>query len=103
MDVGLQAYLAVSALLFAIGIFGVLSRRNTLTILMSIELIFNAANINFAAFNRYLYPDRPWGQAMAVFVIAIAAAEAAVGLGLVLTIYRNFKTVLMENLNVLKG
>ena len=93
----------VGAALFALGLFGVLARRNVLTVLMSVELIFNAANINFVAFNRYLHPDQPWGQAFTLFVIAIAAAEAVVGLALVLAVYRNFKTVLAENLNLLKG
>jgi NADH:ubiquinone oxidoreductase subunit K/NADH:ubiquinone oxidoreductase subunit 6 (subunit J) len=101
--VGLHAYLVVSALLFAIGLYGILARRNMLILLMSIELIFNAANINFVAFNRFLHPGQVWGQAFTLFVIAIAAAEAVVGLALVLTIYRNFKTVLTENLNILKG
>lgn len=99
----LYGTLLVSALLLAIGIFGVLSRRNMLTVLMSIELIFNAANLNFVAFNRFLHPGQPWGQAVALFIIAIAAAEAVVGLALVLVIYRNFKTVLTENLDLLKG
>lgn len=99
----LYGMLLVSALLFAIGIFGVLARRNMLTVLMSIELIFNAANLNFVAFNRFLHPGQPWGQAVVLFIIAIAAAEAVVGLALVLVIYRNFKTVLTENLDLLRG
>ncbi|MGQ0644252.1 MAG: NADH-quinone oxidoreductase subunit NuoK [Elusimicrobiota bacterium] len=99
----LEGYLAVSALLFGIGLYGVLARRNMLTVLMSIELIFNAANLNFVAFNRFLHPGRPWGQGATLFIIALAAAEAVVGLALVLTIYRNFKTVLTEDLNILKG
>jgi len=101
--VGLKSFLAVSAVLFGIGLFGVLSRRNVLTVLMSIELIFNAATINFVAFNRYLYPGVPWGNGSALFVIAIAAAEAAVGMALVLVVFRNFKTVFMERLDILSG
>jgi NADH:ubiquinone oxidoreductase subunit K len=101
--IGLQPYLAVSALLFGIGLFGIVARRNVLTVLMSIELIFNSANLNFVAFNRFLHPGQPWGQAVVIFIIAIAAAEAVVGLALVLTIYRNFKTVFLENLNILRG
>jgi len=97
------AYLMVGAGLFVIGIFGVLARRNILTVLMSIELLFNAATLNFVVFNRYLHPGIPWGQGVALFVIAVAAAEAAVGLALVLVIYRNFKTVFAENLDILKG
>lgn len=99
----LTAFLMLSAALLAIGLFGALSRRNTLGILIGIELIFNAATINFVAFNRYLHPGQPWGQGFAIFVIALAAAEAVVGLALVLTIYRNFKTVFTENLDLLKG
>jgi NAD(P)H-quinone oxidoreductase subunit 4L len=99
----LNAYLTLSALLLGLGIYGAIARRNVLSVLMGIELIFNAANINFVAFNRYLHPGQPWGQAAVIFVIAIAAAEAVVGLALILTIYRNFKTVLAENLNLLKG
>jgi NADH:ubiquinone oxidoreductase subunit K len=100
---GLTGYLMVGAALLGIGIFGALSRRNILSVLIGIELMFNAANINFVAFNRYLHPGQPWGQGFAVFVIALAAAEAVVGLALVLAIYRNFKTVLAENLDLLKG
>jgi NADH:ubiquinone oxidoreductase subunit K len=94
---------AVGAVLFSLGLFGVMARRNIMTVLMSVELIFNAATINFVAFNRYLHPDAVWGQGAALFVIALAAAEAVVGMALVLVIYRNFKTVLAENLDILKG
>lgn len=101
--IGLGGYLLVSSILFSIGMFGVLARRNVLGILIGIELMFNAANINFVAFNRYLHPGQPWGQGFALFIIALAAAEAVVGLALVLAIHRNFKTVLSENLTMLKG
>lgn len=100
---GLGGYLLVSSILFSIGMFGVLARRNVLGILIGIELMFNAANINFVAFNRYLHPGQPWGQGFALFIIALAAAEAVVGLALVLAVHRNFKTVLSENLTMLKG
>jgi NADH-quinone oxidoreductase subunit K len=103
VTIGPFPYLLVSALLLAIGLYGVLARRNMLTVLMSIELIFNAANLNFVVFNRHFHPGQPWGQAITLFVIALAAAEAVVGLALVLTIYRNFKTVFAENLDILKG
>ena len=103
MTVSLYGYLLVSAGLLGIGIYGALSRRNILAVLMAVELIFNAANLNFVAFNRCLHPGRPWGQGFALFVIALAAAEAVVGLALVLTIARNFKTVLTDNLDILKG
>lgn len=100
---GLTGYLLVSAVLFSVGMFGALARRNVLGILIGIELMFNAANINFVAFNRYLHPGQPWGQGFALFIIALAAAEAVIGLALVLAVHRNFKTVLSENLTILKG
>ena len=86
----------------AIGIYGVLTRRNIIGILMSIELIFNATTINFVAFNHFLHRDRLWGQGFTIFIITIAAAEAVVGLALVLAIYRNLKTVYVEKMNILK-
>jgi NAD(P)H-quinone oxidoreductase subunit 4L len=99
----LTHYLAVSGLLFLIGIFGALTRRNIIGILMSVELMFNAANINLAAFNRFLHPGGVAGQAVAIFIITIAAAEVVVGLALVLSIYRNLDTVYVEEFNLLKG
>lgn len=99
----LYHFLALSAVLFSIGIYGVLTRRNVLGILMSIELMFNAANINLVAFNYYLHPENLWGQGFVLFVITLAAAEAVVGLSLVLAIYRNIKSVYVENMNILHG
>lgn len=103
MTLTLYHFLAVSAVLFAIGVFGVLTRRNVLGILMSIELMFNAATLNLAAFNHFLHPGALTGQAFSLFVITLAAAEAVVGLSLVLAIYRNFKTIDTEKLNLLHG
>lgn len=99
----LAHYMALSAALFLIGVFGALTRRNVIGILMGIELMFNAANINLAAFNRFLQPAGIMGQAVAVFIITIAAAEVVVGLALVLAIYRNLDTVYVEEYNLLKG
>lgn len=99
----LAHYMAVAAALFLIGVFGALTRRNIIGILMSIELMFNAANINLAAFDRYLHPTGVAGQALALFIIAIAAAEVVVGLALLLAIYRNTDTVYAEDFNLLKG
>ena len=99
----LAHYLFVSAFLFALGLFGALTRRNVIGILMSVELIFNAANLNFVAFNRFLHPDKVLGQAITLFTITIAAAEIVVGLALVLTIYRRLNTVYAEDYNLLKG
>ncbi|MBI5242425.1 MAG: NADH-quinone oxidoreductase subunit NuoK [Elusimicrobia bacterium] len=99
----LAHYLALSAALFLIGLFGALTRRNIIGILMGIELMFNAANINLAAFNRFLHPEGIVGSAVALFVIAVAAAEIVVGLALVLAIYRSQNTVYAEDISLLKG
>jgi len=99
----LSNYLALSGALFAVGFFGVLTRRNIIGILMSIELMLNAANINFVAFNRFLYPDRYLGHLIVVFIITLAAAEVVVGLALVMAIYKNLKSVYVEDYNILKG
>lgn len=99
----LAHYLGLSAALFLIGLFGALTRRNIIGILMSIELMFNAANINLAAFNRFLHPQGVVGNAVTLFVIAVAAAEIVVGLALVLAIYRSQNTVYAEDISLLKG
>src|SRR4030081_1600658 len=103
MSLSLHHYLMLSAIIFGIGIYGVLSRRNIIGILMSIELMFNAANINLVAFNHFLHPGGLWGQGFILFVITLAAAEAVVGLSLVLAIYRNIKSVYTEDMNLLHG
>ncbi len=103
MMLGPKHFLIVGAIMFAIGVYGVLARRNIVGVLMSIEILFNAAGINFVAFNRYLHPDGLWGQGFVLFIIALAAAEAVVGLALVLAIYRGARTVLVERLNLLQG
>ena len=99
----LYHFLALSGILFSIGIYGVITRRNIIGILMSIELMFNAANINLVAFNHFLHPGGLWGQGFILFVMTLAAAEAVVGLSLVLAIYRNIKSVYTENMNLLHG
>src|SRR6056297_3281065 len=91
MAVAAEYYLLLSAAIFCIGLFGVLTRRNALIFLMSVELMLNAANINFVAFSWY-HGDLT-GQVFALFTTAIAAAEVAVGLGIILVLYRNFKDV----------
>jgi len=98
----LHFYLLVAAALFALGVYGVLARRNAVAILMSIELMLNAVNLNLVAFWRYLGPQQVNGQMFAVFVFAVAAAEAAVGLALIISIYRNRQTVIAEDVNMLK-
>lgn len=96
-------YMTVGAILFLIGVFGALTRRNIIGILMSIELMFNAANINLAAFDRFLHPGGVVGQTLAIFTITVAAAEIVVGLALLLAIYRNTDTVYVEDYDLLKG
>ena len=98
----LSWYLILAALLFSIGIFGVLSRRNAIAILMSIELMLNAANINLVAFGRFLDPTVLAGHVFAVFVITVAAAEAAVGLAIVNSVYRNIEHINVDKINVMK-
>lgn len=99
----LAHYLAVSSLLFLIGIFGALTRRNIIGILMGVELMFNAANLNLVAFNRFLHPAGVAGSAVTLFTIAVAAAEIVVGLALIISMYRNLNTVYAEDINLLKG
>lgn len=101
MHVGLTHFLFVSAILFAFGIYGVVTRRNAVMVLMGVELILNSANINFIAFSRFggMQLD---GQAAAVFVIILAAAEAAIALAIVLNIYNRFQTVNVDEVSSLK-
>ena len=95
-------FVALGAVLFSIGIFGVLTRRNVIGVLMSIELILNAANINLVAFNKYLGTPDGLGQIFALFVIAIAAVASVVGLVLVIAIYRNNKSIFVDQFNLMK-
>ncbi len=95
-------YLALAAILFAIGVFGVLTRRNAVGILMSLELMFNAANINLVVFNKFIGPDNLIGQIFALFVVVVAAAEAVVGLAIVLLLYRNWRGIDVDHLNIMK-
>ena len=99
----LSWYLLVAAVLFCLGLYGVVARRNAIAILMAVELMLNAVNINLVAFWRYLTPDRPVGLVWAVFVLTVAAAEAAVGLALVISIYRNRDSVVAEDLDLLRN
>jgi NADH:ubiquinone oxidoreductase subunit K len=100
----LAAYLIVAALIFAIGLAGALARRNAIMVLIGIELMLNAANLNLIAFWRYgPHPELLSGMMFAIFSIAVAAAEAAVGLGLVISIYRHARTADVEQMNRMKG
>ena len=98
----LSWYLILGALLFSIGIYGVLARRNAIAILMGIELMLNAVNINLVAFWRYFTPEFVAGQAFVIMVFAVAAAEAAVGLALIISIYRRRITVAVDDINLMK-
>jgi NADH:ubiquinone oxidoreductase subunit K len=95
-------FLVLAAVLFALGIFGLLTRRNAVGVLMSIELLFNAAAINFVAFTKYVAPQGVAGQVFTIFIITIAAAEAAVGLAIVILLYRNFKGIEVDKINFMK-
>ena len=101
MNVGLPHFLTISAALFSLGLFAVMSRRNAIGILMGVELMLNAVNINFVAFSRYVEHGIN-GQIVGAFVIVLAAAEAAVALAIVLAMYRNFGTVNADTANRLK-
>jgi len=101
-DVPLSHFLILSTSLFFIGVFGFLSRRNLVTILMSLELILNSVNINFVAFNTYLWPDRLDGVFFTLFIIAIAAAEAAVAIAIIIHLYRHYRSIDAEDADTLR-
>jgi len=101
-SIGLPHILFVSCALFFIGVYGFLTRRNLITMLMSIELILNSVNINFIAFNKYLFPDKLDGLFFTVFIITIAAAEAAVAIAIIINLYRNHKSIDAEEADTMK-
>jgi len=101
-EVPLTHILFVSTALFFIGMFGLFTRRNMITMLMSVELILNSVNINFVAFNKYLYPDKLDGVFFTIFIITIAAAEAAVAIAIIINLYRSHKSIDIENAASLK-
>jgi NADH-quinone oxidoreductase subunit K len=98
----LNHYLGLSAILFCIGLFGALSKRNAVAVLMSIEIMLNSVNINLVAFTKYLTPSNLTGQVFAIFTIVVAAAEVAVGLALVIAVYRDRISVNLDDLDWLK-
>ena len=102
MSIGLEHYLILSAVLFSIGLFGALTKRNAVIILMSIELMLNAANISLIAFSRFVAPALLTGQVFAIFVMVVAAAEVAVGLAIILAIYRGLADIDVNNINLMK-
>ncbi len=101
-NVGLDQYLILSAVIFCIGLFGVLTQRNVIKIIMCLEIMLNAVNIALIAFSQYIVPVTLTGQIFAIFVMVVAAAEVAVGIAIVFTIYRNRESVDIENFNILK-
>lgn len=103
MAIPLSWWLMVSAALFSIGVYGALSRKNAIGILMGVELILNAVNINLVAFWRHVAPADVSGQIFAIIVIAVAAAEAAVGLAIVIAVYRRRRSAVVEELDILKN
>ena len=98
----IQYFLVLAAIMFFTGIYGFLTRRNLITILMSVELILNSVNINFMAFNRYLFPHKLDGMFFSLFIIAVAAAEAAVAISIIINIYRRFTTINVEDVDEMK-
>jgi NADH-quinone oxidoreductase subunit K len=102
MGIPLSWYLVLAAALFCVGLYGVLARKNAIAILLSIELMLNAININLVAFWRYLDPAQMAGQVFAVIVFAVAAAEVAVGLAIIISVYRRRKTVVADEVDLMK-
>jgi NADH:ubiquinone oxidoreductase subunit K len=101
-NIPLEAYLGISAIMFFAGVYGFLSRRNMLTILMSLELMLNAADINFVVFNRFLYPGQLEGTFFALFAIGVSAAETAIAIAIIINIYRNLKNIYVDEVNKMK-
>ncbi len=102
MSLGLEHYLVLAAILFAIGLYGALAKRNAIIILMCIELMLNAVNITLVAFSRYVVPAMLTGQVFAIFVIVVAAAEVAVGVAIILAIYRGLESIDATKINLMK-
>lgn len=101
-SVGLTHYLVLSAVLFSIGLYGVLVKRNAIVIMMCLEIMLNAVNIALVAFSRYITPTLLTGQVFAIFVIVVAAAETAVGLAIIISIYRRYDTIESDRIDLMK-
>ncbi len=102
MSIGLEHYLILSAILFSIGLYGALTKRNAIVILMSIEIMLNAVNIAMVAFSRYIVPSLLTGQVFVIFIMVVAAAEAAVGLAIIIAIYRSRETIESTKIDLMK-
>jgi|TARA_B100002003_G_scaffold240433_1_gene260958 NADH:ubiquinone oxidoreductase subunit K len=103
VSVGLEHYLILSTVLFSIGLYGALSKRNAIVILMCVEIMLNAVNISMVAFSRFITPTLLTGQVFAIFIIVVAVSEAAVGLAIIIAIYRNRETIETTDIDLLKG
>lgn len=103
LDIHVIHYLALSTIMLICGIFGFFTRKNMLATLISVELILNATNINFAVFNRYLFPGQLEGHFFALFGIAVAAAETAVAIAIILNVYRNIKKIMTDDVTDMNG
>jgi NAD(P)H-quinone oxidoreductase subunit 4L len=100
--IGLQHFLILAAVLFCIGLYGALTKRNAIVILISIELMLNAVNIAMVAFSRYMTPEALTGQVFAIFIMVVAAAEVAVGLAIIISIYRSRETIDTHKIDLMK-
>lgn len=101
-EIGLYHYIGLATILFAIGLYGVMASRNAIRVLMCVELMLNAVNINMIAFNNYINMNDLSGQVFSIFILTVSAAEASVGLAILIALYRNRASVDMERFNVLK-
>lgn len=99
----LSTYLIIAALLFCLGLFGVLQRRNLIGMLISVELMLNGANLNFMAFNRFVGPEPAVGQIITLFIMGLAAAEAAIGLSIILALFRTMHSINVERAQQMRG
>jgi NADH-quinone oxidoreductase subunit K len=103
VTVGVEVFIGLAAILFAIGLFGALSKRSAIMVMMSLELMANAVNINLIALSRFVTPEKMTGQFFAMFVMVVAAAEIGLGLALVLALYKRTRTIELTRLDSLKG
>ncbi|MCD7971817.1 MAG: NADH-quinone oxidoreductase subunit NuoK [Candidatus Azobacteroides sp.] len=103
MDVPMELYLVVSTVMFFAGVYGFIARKNMLTILISLELVLNAVDINFVIFNRFLYPQQMEGMIFTLFAIAVSAAETAIAIAIIINIYRNLQNIDVKKLSELKN
>ena len=103
MNLPVECYLILSTLLFFIGVYGFIARRNLIGILLSIELMLNAVNINFVVFNRFLFPEQLEGYMYSLFIIVVAAAETAIAIAIIINIYRNVRNINVDSIKELKN